>query len=303
MNHLTGTKKNILITGASGLIGTALVPFLKKNGFSVETLSRKVNNSSPYWDINKKIIELNGCPPPDIIIHLAGENIANARWSEAIKKKITDSRLLSTQLLVDHINRCPTPPSVFICASAIGFYGNRGYQPVDEITSVGQDFVSCLADQWEKESQQITHSDTRVVNLRTGIVLSHRGGALAKMLLPFKIGLGGRVGSGEQVMSWIDIQDELNAILFIIQHACLSGPCNLVSPNPVNNRTFVKTLASVLKRPCSLPLPEWMVKLLFAEMGKELLLSSTRVVPTKLLQAGFQFEYPLLESSLKNQLR
>lgn len=303
MSNSADNKTNVLITGSSGLIGSALIPLLEAHGYAVHTLTRSPNSSTPYWNIEAKEIHLNGCPNPDIIIHLAGENIAKARWTDNVKQKITNSRLQSTQVLVDFINNSPAPASLFICASAIGFYGNRGQQPVDEETAKGSDFVSGLAEQWENISKQVKHKQTRVVNLRTGIVLSKKDGALAKMLPPFKMGLGGRIGSGKQIMSWIDLEDELKAILFIMQQPQLTGPVNLVSPHPVDNQTFSIILANTLRRPCILPLPAFMVKLLFAQMGEELLLSSTNVRPTKLLKAGFKFEYELLEDSLNNQLQ
>lgn len=293
---------NVLVTGASGLIGSALVPFLKGHGFIVNTLSRQKNNTTPYWDIEQKQINLMGLQEADIIIHLAGENIAKARWSKKVKAEIVNSRLLSTQLLVDHINNRQTAPALFICASAIGFYGDTGKQLVDEKNEEGKAFVSQLAAQWEKTSHQVDQPQTRVVNLRSGIVLSKKGGALAKMYTPFKLGLGGIIGDGQQIMSWIDLQDELNAIIFIINHPSLHGAINLVSPNAVSNHVFSHTLATLLKRPCCVNLPTFMVKLLFSEMGEELLLSSTHVLPTKLLQAGFTFEYPQLQQSLKQQL-
>ena len=302
MSKITKESINVLITGASGLIGSALVPFLEAQGYFVSILKRTPSTSSPYWDIEQGLIKLNACPSPNIIIHLAGENIATSRWTNKIKQKITNSRLQSTQLLVEYINTSSTPPDLFICASAIGFYGNRGLQVVDESSSKGDLFVSELANEWEVISQQVDTKKTRVVNLRTGIVLSKEGGALAKMLTPFKMGFGGRMGSGQQIMSWIDLQDEINAILFLMQKATLTGSFNLVSPYPVNNQTFSKTLARILQRPCFFPLPEAVIKCLFSQMGEELLLSSTNVQPTRLLQAGFKFTYPLLEESLKKQL-
>ena len=301
MTNLDNTKANVLITGASGLIGSALAPFLEHHGYNVHLLKRTPHQSSPDWNIEQKKINLNGCPTPDIIIHLAGENIAKSRWTKKTKERITNSRLQSTQVLIDYINQSETPPSLFISASAIGFYGNRGFSELDETAAVGNDFVSELAEQWESLTQEVT-SSTRVVNLRTGIVLSKKDGALAKMLMPFKMGLGGKIGSGQQIMSWIDLQDELNAILFIIKEKQLNGPVNLVSPHPVNNQTFSSTLSKTLQRPCIFPMPAFIVKLLFAQMGEELLLSSTHVKPTKLLQAGFKFDYPLLEDSLKHAL-
>jgi len=293
---------NVLITGASGLIGSALAPFLKEQGYSVHLLQRSPSTTTPYWDIEKQEIHLNGAPEPDIIIHLAGANIGESRWTDPVKLNMMNSRCQSTQLLVDHINARQFPPSLFICASAIGFYGDTEQKVVDEFSPKGLLFVSKLAEEWEHISQQITSPKTRVVNLRTGIVLNKKQGALAKMLTPFKLGLGGRIGSGKQMMSWIDLQDELNAILFIIKEQQLTGAVNLVSPVAVSNRTFSSTLARVLKRPCLFPLPAQVVKLLFGEMGEELLLSSTHVQPTKLLQAGFKFEYASLEKSLKKQL-
>ncbi|MEG3756102.1 TIGR01777 family oxidoreductase [Psychromonas arctica] len=303
MSQQTETKQKVLITGASGLIGRALIPLLTSQGYQVYTLQRTVSDTEPYWLIDQQKINLNSAPQPDIIIHLAGENIANGRWTEKVKQKITDSRVKSTQLIVDFINDSATPPSLFICASAIGFYGNSGQQPVNEESSQGNEFVSQLAAQWEQTSHQVKTSNTRVVNLRTGIVLNKQQGALAKMLPAFKMGVGGKIGKGEQIMSWIDLTDQVNAILFIIRNSKLTGPVNLVSPHPVTNRNFSVILANILNRPCILPLPAFMVKLLFAEMGEALLLSSTNVRPTKLLEAGFTFQYDLLEDSLKHQLR
>lgn len=303
MSKTTDSKGNILITGASGLIGSALVPFLESHGYIVYSLQRTPSTTIPYWDIQEQVIHLNGAPNPDIIIHLAGENIANSRWTEKVKEKISKSRIDSTQLIVNFINNATTPPKLFICASAIGFYGNSGQQPVDENTLQGEDFVSELAAKWEFTAEQVKPAETRVVNLRTGIVLNKKEGALAKMLPAFKMGVGGRIGDGKQIMSWIDLQDEINAILFIIQQPQLMGPVNLTSPNPVNNQTFSIILANILRRPCILPLPAFMIKLLFAQMGEELLLSSTNVRPTKLLEADFKFEYELLEDSLKKQLK
>lgn len=307
MSNAVDTNRHIYISGASGLIGSALMPFLKTKGYDVYPLKRTLSSTAtkeintPYWDIKNKKIDLNGCPNPNVIIHLAGENIANSRWTTAVKQKITDSRVDSTQLMVDFINDSAIPPNLFICASAIGFYGNRGQQLVDEKDLKGSDFVSDLAEQWENITQKINTASTRVVNLRTGIVLNKKEGALAKMLPAFKMGLGGKIGSGTQVMSWIDLQDELNAILFIIQQEQLKGPVNLVSPHSVNNKNFSTTLARQLNRPSFFPMPAGIVRLLFGQMGEELLLSSTNVQPTKLLQAGFEFKYAHLEDSLKHQ--
>lgn len=299
MNNIVDNKKNVLISGSSGLVGSALTPLLESNGYRVFLLKRHQEKNTPYWDIEKQKITLNGCPEPDIIIHLAGENIANSRWTKKVKEKITNSRIQSTQLFVDFINKSKKPPALFICASAIGFYGDRGVQTLNEDSTKGACFVSDLAEKWEKTAQQ---AQTRVVNLRTGIVLSKKGGALTKMLPAFKLGLGGKIGSGKQVMSWIDLNDELNAILFIMNHPTLTGPVNLVSPHPVDNKIFSNALADILHRPCFLPMPAKLVELMFGQMGEELLLASTNVQPTKLLQAGFEFECLRLQESLNRQL-
>ncbi|PKF60752.1 TIGR01777 family protein [Psychromonas sp. psych-6C06] len=291
----------ILIIGSSGLIGSALVPYLEKQGYEVGRLLRHKQDHQPYWMISPLCFHLKQFSHPDIIINLAGENIADGRWNEKRKQQLIRSRIETTQLITEQFKN--NPPSLFINASAIGFYGERGSQPLDETSKVGEDFVSQLAEQWEASCSAIESSDTRLVKIRTGIVLSKAGGALPKMLPAFKFGLGGKIGSGEQYMSWIDINDFCHAIQFIIQHETLTGPINLVSPNPVDNQTFSKALSKQLSRPCLFPLPAFMVNILFGEMGKELLLASTRVKPQKLLQAGFQFEYERLQDSLNKQLK
>ncbi|MFT7053857.1 MAG: hypothetical protein ACJAU1_001414 [Psychromonas sp.] len=290
-------KGKVLLTGSSGLVGTVLSELLKSEGYQVGRLLRSEQAGQPFWDIKQHYLALKDFENPDVIIHLAGENIGNGRWTKDKKKKLRDSRILSTQLLIDHFKKVLPPPKLFICASAIGFYGDRGYEKLDENSAAGVDFVSQLASDWEESSQAIKEAGTRLVNLRTGIVISEKGGALAKMLPAFKLGLGGKIGSGEQIMSWIDINDMIRAILFVIDNERIQGPVNLVSPNPVTNKVFSQLLAKQLNRPCLFPLPELLVKLLFAEMGKELLLSSTRVLPKKLLDAGFVFQYVKLEES------
>jgi len=293
-------RTKVLITGSSGLIGSALVPFLQAQGFMVGRLLRSAQDTQPFWDIANKSLHLKEFIKPDIIINLAGESIASGRWSKQKKQQLIDSRILPTKLLVEHFQK--TPPKLLINASAIGFYGNRGQQQLDESAAAGDDFVSQLALQWEQSSQAIKEAGTRLVNLRTGIVISKNGGALAKMLPAFKLGLGGKIGSGKQIMSWIDINDLLAAIVFIINNQKIAGPVNMVSPNAVSNQEFTRLLAKQLQRPALLPLPEFLVKLLFAQMGEELLLASTNVFPKKLIDAGFKFEYATLEKSFLQQL-
>lgn len=293
-------RTKILITGSSGLIGSALVPFLQAQGFMVGRLLRRPQDTEPFWDIANRSLHLKEFINPDIIINLAGENIASGRWSKQKKQQLIDSRILSTQFLVEHFQK--KPPKLLINASAIGFYGNRGQQRLDENDTAGDDFVSKLAIQWEQSSQAIKEVGTRLVNLRTGIVISKKGGALAKMLPAFKFALGGKMGSGHQIMSWIDINDLLMAILFIIRTPSIEGPVNIVAPNSVSNQEFTRLLAKQLQRPALLPLPAFLIKLLFAEMGEELLLASTDVFPKKLVDAGFKFEYATLEKSFLKQL-
>ncbi|WP_019615290.1 TIGR01777 family oxidoreductase [Psychromonas ossibalaenae] len=295
-------KKKVLIIGSSGLIGSVLVPFLQRHGFEVGRLLRRTQEEHPYWDIENKSLCLKNFNNPNIIINLAGENIASGRWTKKKKQQLIDSRILSTQLLVEHFKNIQPAPELFINASAIGFYGDRGEKQMYEDCSPGIDFVSHLSKLWEQSSQDIKTVGTRLINLRTGLVLSKEGGALAKMSPAFKLGLGGRIGSGKQIMSWIDINDFLKALLFIINNQQISGPVNMVSPNPVSNQNFSQLLAKQLQRPCLFPLPEFAVKFLFSEMGKELLLASTNVFPKKLIDAGFEFEYEKLQKSLLKQL-
>jgi uncharacterized protein (TIGR01777 family) len=290
----------ILINGSSGLIGKSLTAFLQAQGYEVGRLLRFQQDEHPYWDIDTAKFHLKDFADPDIVINLAGENIGNGRWTEKKKELLINSRLQTTSLLVEHFKQ--KSPKLFINASAIGFYGERGVSIVDENNGAGKDFVSDLAKQWEESCKPIQSQQTRLVKIRTGIVISKAGGALAKMLPAFKFGGGGKIGSGKQFMSWIDIEDVCRAIQFIIEQPMISGPVNLVSPSPVTNKVFSQALSRQLKRPCIFPLPSAVVKVLFGEMGTELLLASTRVNPTKLIDAGFKFEYPLLENCLLKQL-
>lgn len=291
----------ILVIGSSGLIGNELVPYLQKQGFEVGRLLRIKQDQHPYWQVDPVSFHLKDFTNPDIIINLAGENIADARWTTKRKQQLIDSRIKTTELIVEHFK--DNPPALFINASAIGFYGERGTEIVDEHSEPGTDFVSQLAQQWEASCADIESKATRLVKIRTGIVLSHKGGALAKILPAFKFGGGGRIGNGQQFMSWIDINDLCSAIVFIINQKQLSGAINLVSPNALSNQAFSQALSKQLCRPCLLPLPRFMVKLLFAQMGEELLLASTRVKPRKLLDAGFQFKYASIQESLAKQVR
>lgn len=288
---------NILISGGSGFIGTALTHHFKAQGHTVTHLSRQRKPQQAYWNIASKQLDLGNTPSPDIVINLTGENIADKRWSKRQKQEIVDSRISSTELLVNFINNCTDKPRLFISGSAIGYYGHRGIDVVDELSGQGHEFSSDLCMQWEATSKKLDKSIRRV-NIRTGIVLSHCGGTLKKMLLPFKLGLGGKLGNGKQYLSWISMLDYIKAIDFIIQHEEIKGPVNMVAPNPVSNSEFTQALGKHLHRPTFLPMPAWLVRLLFGEMGQALLLSSTRVNPSILLKHHFKFAHPHINEAM-----
>ncbi len=295
----------ILVSGSSGLIGRALCPFLIKNNCKVVRLVRKPVQQvedTVFWYPEYGILDESNLVGSDVIVHLAGEPIAGGRWTEEKKRAIYNSRINSTKLLVEKISKLPTPPKVFICASAIGYYGDRGDEILTEESSPGEGFLAKTAYDWEEAAKPLQKIGVRVVNLRIGIVLSLEGGALRLMLLPFKLGLGGKIGSGKQYWSWIAIDDLIYIIYEAIINSTLTGPINAVSPESVTNYEFTKILGKLLKRPTFLPLPSFMVKLLFGEMGKELLLSSTRVEPKKLMSAGYKFHFPQLEIALRHIL-
>ena len=243
----------------------------------------------------------------DAIIHLSGENIAG-RWTEQKKRRIRDSRVFSTDFLSRALAKVDKKPNTFICASAIGYYGNRGDEVLTEESLSGDGFFPELCREWEFATEPASDAGFRVVNLRTGIVLSREGGALKPMLLPFKLGLGGRIGDGSQYWSWIHVADFVSAVHHILSDvgerasSPVHGPVNLVAPTPVTNAEFTRDLASVLKRPALLPAPALALRLVLGELADEGLLASARVVPKKLLESGFQFRFPELESGLDDLL-
>jgi uncharacterized protein (TIGR01777 family) len=235
-------------------------------------------------------------------VHLAGENIAGGRWTAAMKQKIRDSRVNGTRSLCEALARMESPPKVLVVASAIGFYGNRDDEIMDESSKAGEGFLSDVCREWEDATQAARDAGIRVVNLRIGVVLSPKGGALAKMLTPFKLGGGGIIGNGRQYWSWISIDDVAGAIHHALMTDSLSGPVNAVAPNAPMNREFTKTLGRVLRRPTILPMPAFAAKLALGEMANDLLLASTRVEPTKLIESGYKFRQPTLEKSLRHIL-
>lgn len=292
----------IAVSGTHGLIGFSLMPLLARQEQQVCRLLRKPGESvsrpdiawvpSPDWDGREA---LNGT---SVLVHLAGENIAS-RWDGAKKQMIRESRINGTRSLSENLARMKKPPETFICASAVGYYGDRGDELLNESSSKGKGFLSELCAEWEQATQAARDAGIRVVNLRFGIVLSKRGGALSKMLPPFQFGAGGNLGSGKQWMSWVAEDDVAGAILHCISNSEISGAVNVVAPNAVTNATFTKALGSALFRPTIFPVPAMAARLVFGEMADELLLSSTRVVPDKLLKTGYKFKHTDIQEALK----
>ncbi|HVQ56919.1 MAG TPA: TIGR01777 family oxidoreductase [Pyrinomonadaceae bacterium] len=297
----------ILITGASGLIGTALQKSFEEKGYEMLLASRSEPKSERdiQWNADagfadEDLLRLEGL---DAVIHLAGESISALRWTDEKKKAIRDSRVHGTRTMIEAFARLEKKPKVFISASAIGFYGDRGDEEMTETNSVGDTFLSEVSKEWESESRRAEDMGIRTVLLRNGIVLSKDGGALATMMTPFKLGVGGVVGSGKQWMSWVSLDDAVGIVDYALENENLRGAVNVVSPNPVTNEEFTKTLGEVLYRPTFLPLPEFAVNLVFGEMGDALLIDSTRVVPKRLLDSGFKFRYPEINSALENAVK
>ncbi|HET7113332.1 MAG TPA: TIGR01777 family oxidoreductase, partial [Pyrinomonadaceae bacterium] len=236
------------------------------------------------------------------VVHLAGENIAEGRWTSEKKRAIRESRVKGTALLSETLATLHKPPSVFLSASAIGYYGNRGDESLTESSPPGNDFLAGVCQEWEKATTPAAEKEIRTVRARFGIILAEDGGALAKMLTPFRMGIGGRIGDGKQWMSWISLDDVVGAIQFMLHDRFVNGPVNFVAPHPVTNAEFTKTLGRVLSRPTFFPVPAFGVRLAFGEMADALLLSSQRVVPEVLQSGGFGFNWPRLELTLKHLL-
>ena len=294
----------IAVTGAHGLIGSALIAKLEQSGHRVARMVRtQPPPDSPdiFWDPEKAYVDNTKLSGKDAVVHLAGETISK-RWTPDQKRSIQWSRTRGTQLIAEAVRQAAIPPKVLISASAIGYYGDRGSEMLRETSAPGTGFLAEVCRDWEASTEVASRAGIRVVHLRTGIVLSKKGGALAQMLPPFRAGFGGVVGSGKQYMSWIALDDHIAAIVHTIQTHSLRGAVNLVAPNPATNRQFTKTLGKVLGRPTIFPLPGFAVRLIFGEMGKELLLSSQRVEPVQLLTSGFSFKYPQLEPALRHVL-
>ena len=299
----------ILISGSTGLVGSSLAAFLTNQGHTVARLVRpnSIHKSSAgpivKWDPLTSKIDSETLDTFDAVVNLAGENLASGRWTRRRKAELRDSRINGTLLLSDALAKLKKRPPVLISASAIGYYGDRGEEPLTEEASKGSGFLADLCQDWEAATRSAVGAGIRVVNLRIGVVLSSKGGALTKMLLPFQWGAGGEIGDGQQYFSWIAIDDLIGAILHSINEATLSGPVNATAPRPVTNREFTKSLGKVLGRPTLIPVPDFGLRMLFGEMADECLLSGQNVVPSKLELSGYNFLEPEIEPALRHILK
>ena len=299
------TNCKVIVTGASGLVGTPLCENLTRGGWQVVKAVRrtpKSDGSEVFWDPDAGKIDAAGFEGATAVVHLAGENIADRRWTDAFKQKIRQSRTRGTLLISETLARLGAKPQTFVCASAIGYYGDRGEEVLTESSAPGGDFLAQVCTEWEAACQPARVAGIHTVNGRIGVVLSPKGGALAKMLTPFRLGVGGKLGSGRQYMSWIALDDLARALQFLVETPSVSGPVNLVSPEPATNADFTRTLGRVLRRPTIFPVPAFAAKIAFGEMADALLLASTRVSPAALQGAGFRFDLPGLEPALRRLL-
>jgi uncharacterized protein (TIGR01777 family) len=283
------------------LLGSALIPALESDGADVIRLVRKTPRANEVeWHPNQDAVDPAKLKGFDVVINLAGENVAEGRWTDEKKRRIHDSRVHGTHLLSEAIAKAPEKPQAFLCASATGIYGDRENETLDEQSESGGGFLAGVCREWEKATEPASKAGVRVVNLRFGPVLAREGGMMEKMLTPFKMGLGGKIGSGKQYISWVAIDDAVNAILLALKDSSIRGPLNVVSPNPVTNEQFTKALGEALSRPTVMAMPAFAARLAFGEMADEMLLVSQRVAPKRLNAAGFQFQYPDLESALRS---
>jgi len=294
----------VAVSGTGGLIGSALISSLAAGGHRAIAIVRRAPRAGEDalgWDPSSGAIT-PGSAVADAVVHLAGESIMGLRWTAEKKRRIRESRVTATRLLVQTLTRLPKPPAVLVCASGIGYYGSRGDGMLTEDSRQGSGFLADLARDWEAATAAAIAQGIRVVNLRLGVVLSVKGGALAKMLTPFRLGLGGIGGDGAQWMSWISLDDVIGAIRHALATDSLRGPVNAVAPTPVTNAEFTRTVGRVLGRPTLMPLPAFAARLALGEMADELLLTSQRVLPARLEASGYAFRYPALEDAIRAAL-
>lgn len=307
-SHRERAAMKILVSGSTGLVGSSLIPFLTTGGHEVKALVRpgtsraSATPGAATWDPAKGSIDESALTGIDAVVHLAGESIAQGRWTAEKKRRIRESRVGSTRLLSETLAKLPQRPSTLVCASAIGFYGDRGDEVLTEESNTGSGFLAEVCREWEAATQPAADAGIRVVNLRFGVILSGGGGALRQMLTPFKLGVGGKIASGRQYMSWVTLDDVVGAIHHALMTDSLRGPVNVVSPQPVTNAEFTKTLGRVLGRPTIFPMPGFAARLALGEMADELLLSSQRVQPGKLRASGYNFRHTELETGLRHVL-
>ena len=293
----------IALSGSSGLIGSQLARSLEQQGHDVRPLVRRAARTPREisWNPVTAFIDTARLEGVNAVIHLAGENIAQ-RWTAGVKRRVRDSRVNGTRLLASAIASVAARPAVMLSGSAIGIYGNRGDETLDENSVAGTDFLAAVCQEWEAATELASAAGTRVVHLRTGLVLSRQGGALAKLLPPFRLGVGGRLGTGRQWMSWIAIADYTAAVAFLLRNGSHAGAFNLVAPNPVTNSEFTRVLGAVLGRPARLVVPPFALRLAMGQMADDTLLGSQRVRPRRLLESGFGFSFPTIESALRAEL-
>jgi uncharacterized protein (TIGR01777 family) len=290
----------VLISGSHGLVGSALAASLAGAGHEVFSLVRHSPKSPKQieWHPNQNSLTTADLESMDAVVHLAGESIASGRWTDEKKQAIRDSRIKSTKLLAEALDKLNTPPATLINASAIGYYGDRGDEILNEESAPGNDFLARVCAEWEEATEPAVRRNIRVVKARFGVILSTEGGALKKMLTPFRLGVGGKVGSGKQWMSWIALEDVIGGLRFVLDNEALSGPVNFVAPNPVTNAEFTRALGSALSRPTIFSVPAFGARLAFGEMADALLLASQRVKPEELQKAGYEFKQVSIESAL-----
>jgi uncharacterized protein (TIGR01777 family) len=296
---------NILVTGASGLIGSALTAFLKKDRHHVIRAVRRAPAAADEvrWDSVAGLLDAEHLERLDAVVHLAGENIAAGRWTAEKKRRIRESRIQGTRFLAQSLARLFDPPKILVSVSAIGYYGDRGDEKVDEESEAGEGFLAEVCGEWEAATGPAVIRGIRVVTPRIGMVLSADGGALARMLPVFRLGIGGRIGDGRQYISWIALEDLVGILDHAIRNESLNGALNAVTPNPATNREFSLTLGRVLSKPAFLALPAFAARLAFGEMADALLLASARVTPTRLKETGYKYKFPELEGALRNALQ